>query len=717
MATINPYMTPAEQPMLDTYVPIPFQELMQAGAMTQTRYEDSLARDEAFNLDVDKLQGYSKIEVPGAPGTYVPMPDAKKVSDFKVKMNQALDDLATSIPDKASPEYRAKQKALYSDFKRAISPSGEIGIALSNIGKVDAFNKLKRDNPQLADDPSLYYPFMQKILQYNKDTSEGKVVPLDLEGAVGEYVDVNKELSDLINNIGTIGSEELKLQGIDNIQGLYRALTESGVGSERIMGIVQNAIQDSPKLLNTLVRQASYDKQITGDTRDINDIINDKVKSHAMTMGALFQERTIKSQFVKDEAALAKAKKTNDRLNKYYSSNLVLPTKGTGIENSSDLIGAFNKASDAVTATKRVYDDFISNFPLDNNGSVIPVIEENGVTTDYSEQLNEHIKAIYNAEKKVLSLNNLENQADEKTGLNEIRRSEGYQKEFVFNKNELKRAADYALNSGFRTGGNVLTEGYGVSFDEYKNASPEQKDALVDRAARYKTDHNYSESKRAAKEKDDFLEERSKDKTFVAGATILPDDLGKKLMKVFKTRSTSKSFEGDLSGFNIKTVDAHTLEELNPSETLDDVDLSKSEFGEFFLDSDGMPTVTYNLYNEDQEFVRKVKQEAPKELISDLRNDGLIKEADLIASYYLRDDLGVLHPNIKEQTYPVTSTDGKAKQNVKIVETSPGVYLVKPQSKSGDGKITSKAYTVMGANNLIDKLVRLQESLDILNSN
>ena len=87
---INPYMTPAEQPMVDTYVPIPFQEMAQAGAMTQARYEDAMAREEALGLELANLQGLSSVALPGLAGANIPveqqrisLPDAQVVASAR----------------------------------------------------------------------------------------------------------------------------------------------------------------------------------------------------------------------------------------------------------------------------------------------------------------------------------------------------------------------------------------------------------------------------------------------------------------------------------------------------------------------------------------------------------------------------------------------------------------------------------------------------------
>jgi hypothetical protein len=88
------YDSPAQQQLMQTYSPVPFQELMQAGAAKQNSYDQGAAAKDAY---------YSQLSnVKVAPGQ-----DEQDYNDKIAKLSSSLKDLTTNTPDMSSYEFKS----------------------------------------------------------------------------------------------------------------------------------------------------------------------------------------------------------------------------------------------------------------------------------------------------------------------------------------------------------------------------------------------------------------------------------------------------------------------------------------------------------------------------------------------------------------------------------------------------------------------------------
>ena len=144
---ISGYSTPAEMQLIDTYVPIPFQELAQAGAQKQNYYDQGVAQEMASQDILSQQYGMNQISLPGT-GEVVKLGDNEIVKQRTQSYEDKITELSKSYRDKSSPEYRNELKRIVSDLRKDIGPDGVFGQAVKNREVEAKLQQMYANNPE-----------------------------------------------------------------------------------------------------------------------------------------------------------------------------------------------------------------------------------------------------------------------------------------------------------------------------------------------------------------------------------------------------------------------------------------------------------------------------------------------------------------------------------------------------------------------------------------
>lgn len=670
---ITPFSTPAEAPIMDTYVPIPFQEMMQAGAMTQQRYDENIAMTDELSSQLDQINALGDVAIPG-------IDDVVKFNDKKViqaeydKFDTRISELTKSIQDKSSPEYRQQVRGIISDFRRSSGPRGNMGMAMANVQEFKAFKKKLDENPQLANSPHLLMPFIKKLQAHNKRSASGEITPLDLSGAVGETVDINKKLSEALKHMGSTVLKESQLQKYGNdVTGLYGALQETGISKDRIKQTVAGLLASDREMLNDLQQQAEY---FNARNPGANMTANDIAVKHADTMANIFtkQKREIKTYV--DQAEVARVKKAQSKamdreaeVSNLMSGRLVMGKKGSGVATPRELKTEVSNLKSAKTNAISVLKQRAEVYGLevDADGKISNTVDAQG--KDRYDELKVFRDSVQLLEDRLKGYRNFEKTAKETTGYTESYvKSDRYQQSI---EDLIPQVESDIYNLRLQRGGPNQIESDVPSKEEY--------------IASLDPSYIKEEATKRANSKDprykaylDYLEEKSKDGTEVAGFKQLPDKVTKSLTNIFiNTRQDVDAMPSALYGAGTENAGVDYKEDQDAFKGLHIA--RKSEDGKLdttpylmglTLDptAGGKPMLLWNVKDKDGKHAAYVKEEAPVTLINDLLAVGDINAASYIINSTLEAELGVLGDGKnQEQTINLDLTSkGKDAPTAKI---------------------------------------------------
>ena len=143
---ITGYTSPAQMQLIDTYVPIPFQELAQAGAQKQNYYDQGVAQEMATQDVLAQQAGLEQISLPGT-GQVTQLGDREIVKQRTQAYEDRITELSKSYRDKSSPEYRNELKRVVSERRKDIGPEGVFGVAAKNREVEAKLQQMYADNP------------------------------------------------------------------------------------------------------------------------------------------------------------------------------------------------------------------------------------------------------------------------------------------------------------------------------------------------------------------------------------------------------------------------------------------------------------------------------------------------------------------------------------------------------------------------------------------
>lgn len=657
---INPYTSPAEAPILDTYTPIPFDALAQAGALRQAKYEEGLAQEEALQSEFGNFQSLSEMQLPGLSKS-IAVKDRQTMEGILSDYKAQIDELSTSLPDKSTPEYRAKIRSLMSNFRRDAGPTGRLGILQNNYQQVNDFYKRLEENPQLQNNPHLLVPFINRMRSYASRSGDG-VSSLNLSGAIGEGVNIHKELGDILKQISSsvLSPAEIQSYG-DNVPGLLKLVQTKGVSPDRIAETAIGLIQRNPQVYNDIQQQAAY-SQMRGENLSPTDIAKGYVQDAINVYSNI--DQNVKTFFEPGTGTDATSRR--NKINRDFSANVVTYLPGTGLKNMTEVGQAMTASEESIAQARDQYSLALREFGImDENGSIQknedgsinyrvkdPVT---GLDRDYSDAIIPLIEGIASAEKKKQALNQL---------VTETRKEAGYTEQYLSSPQyqENLRKAQEEAQKNFQFKLNTRQGFDGMTNEDWLEAE---------------TQRLLSKTDPRAKKYNEILENKAKDGTFTAGLTTLNNPT--------LTKEVEDQFMLNFPGYKMTTGSIKSMDpdkkaaELTEDdfEKLSITEKNKPRFMGFFADDSeqGKLKLAFAVKDEDGNIVDRVKIDAFTGMEQDLIASGAINEGKMIINRQLTGELGALGNIKSEDTLVFGDGENALKINVKDKNNVTGKYI------------------------------------------
>jgi hypothetical protein len=407
---ITQYTKPAEAPIMDMYVPIPFQEMMQAGMMKQARYEEAVAMEDQAMDALTKFRGLGDIRIGGHT---VNIGDDKVVEEIIADYRNKISQLSAAGLDKSDPTYRGKIKSLLTSIRQDAGPTGRLGRALGNVEAYQKFQEEVAKRPDIMHSPHLLLGQLQRAQGLQR--REG-IADLDLTGPIGEYVDINKELMPALKNLGERFLGE-SVQKYTDIPGLYRALRKEGVTAKDIQEATISHISTSPHLLRDIQSQAAY-AQMQGQ-----DVTPEQIATgHVQNMINLFEKEEIKTTQIKDWRAKEKWQQQQEIDNR-IEGKMALGKKGLGLETGwftntrEALVGKLDASTEALADRESKLNTLMSQKGIRTNPKG-QYVYDNGTAVSHEDYLaiERYTKEAQGAKETLQTFRNLHNKAATESG-------------------------------------------------------------------------------------------------------------------------------------------------------------------------------------------------------------------------------------------------------------------------------------------------------------
>lgn len=336
---ITRYDQPAQYQAVNTYVPIPFQELALAGTAKQKRYEDTLAQEDAVLTDLSNIQALDRIVDPGT-GAEIEVGEAKAVEARKQYYQDSINELTSTLGDKASPMYRAKLANKVRELRSDLSPQGIFGRAMGNYKTYQDIRKRLSESEDATKSPYLAYNVRNELMRYAQGAQEG-VGYLAGQASIGKDPEVTKRLSDVMKNIQPIMTQ--RYAGIDDT-GIIREGKMKEVTYKRAYDIAKELINQDKAITSSIEASAGWDRDVSGvDTNP-----EAEKERLARTMANMFTQSE-GSASVDFSDAWAKRREDSQVIPTDVPINYGLP--GKEVEDRQDL---FNKIGSVESAIKDI---------------------------------------------------------------------------------------------------------------------------------------------------------------------------------------------------------------------------------------------------------------------------------------------------------------------------------------------------------------------------
>ena len=232
----NRYDSVAQYNPVDTYVPIPFQEISQAAQYRQKR-ADEIEATEVKLGDLAVAKGLDAVRLSNGELMKVnDLTDAKKfVDDYNLKLTSIANKIGTG--DRSNPDYRREVLKLTSELKNALGSEGALGKATYNQ---EQYKQLQETLMKSADDISKQ-PWLAG--QYDDELRRFASSPgsaLQSGVGIGKYVDRVKDIDDLTKGMESQFMGAGKPTVDEN--GVITYSQSKGVSPTRIAEVVKNVM-------------------------------------------------------------------------------------------------------------------------------------------------------------------------------------------------------------------------------------------------------------------------------------------------------------------------------------------------------------------------------------------------------------------------------------------------------------------------------------------
>ena len=631
---ITGYTSPAQMQLIDTYVPIPFQELAQAGAQKQNYYDQGVAQEMATQDVLAQQAGLEQISLPGT-GQVTQLGDREIVKQRTQAYEDRITELSKSYRDKSSPEYRNELKRVVSELRKDIGPEGVFGIAAKNREVEAKLQQMYANNPD-----AFSYRYADVLGDIKQGIRPDGLSRLQINSNVSKGVDIDEKIGTLMSRIRSISEDPKMYKNYLGTEDLYALEQGEGITYDRAKRIASNLLKQDSEVANE-IRLMEKQAKLTGQPFDRQAFI-DEMSSN---MADIFHGQDKKVSTMWDPFSERAAGSNQPEEEFDYSADWVVDTGKGGITSKYSLVATQKDLTDKYNTAVQRYNDYTEALKTnpDLNIEVDPVT---GQATDVSYryfQLEQEVEA---AKAKLEDINRLDRSLQIKSGFGN------------YTDTQLQQAKQKALEA--------------------------QRGSYL--AAQAKADGPYASEERAAIHRQKANEFYTEDKlTFNDYASYLPDSreklkeynkllsksgelkadvvklnsLDKDMRSSFDTPEFKELFRGsDVQWF--MTGDSDKTGEVLPSDK-EDIDVSKSTLGHWSMDTrpgkGGNLVITLNAKDKDGEDLGKVAMTAPPQVKDWLIRKGKVNPTAIDLKRQLYDQIYGVKNNTGFGTLSLYSED------------------------------------------------------------
>lgn len=326
---ISRFDSPAQAEFMQTYVPVPFEELMQAGAVQQQRWEDSDATAQEVQSIFGNIPSLSNVTL--SSGEVLEVGNAKHVQAKVDEFQTRLDEISSNFSNKASVEHRSALKALITDLRKEQGSSGLFGRSAADVENYQAFIK-SREDAKLGSKLHRATYSDEYLKQFAAGAQEG-YNPFTGGGPILGDVDIHEELNKTLKNVGEVvlSNPSVANMPLDQILRYY----SSGVGYDRLVGITENLIVQNEDIKQDIIAQ-EYAKGYRDE--DLEEAVNKRISQYADTMAKVYTKQKLNTSWTNDALAIHAGKNKIDNQEMVFANRVNLPLPAVkGFQNNEEL--------------------------------------------------------------------------------------------------------------------------------------------------------------------------------------------------------------------------------------------------------------------------------------------------------------------------------------------------------------------------------------------
>lgn len=688
---ISRYDSPAQAEFMQTYVPVPFEELMQAGAVQQQRWEDSEATAQEIQSIFGNIPSLSNVTL--STGEVLEVGNAKHVQAKVDEFQARLDEISSNFSNQASVEHRAALRALVTDLRKEQGSSGLFGRSAADVAAWQQIQK-QREEAKLGSTPHRAV-YSDLSLRQFADASQRGYTQLSGTAPILEDVNVAEELGKILSKM----ESTLIMEGYvsrDELDQIRKTGNTTGKEFGRVKTVASRLIWQNPKLRRDLEAQAEYYGQ------DVEKLIEET----ANTMALNFYGENATTSWANDPVAAAERSAQGDTPSVATRLNMRVP--GRPFKDMAGLTKErLERAQQIEVTRKAAIKDLVDVWGVDPNAiQVDPVTGELKVDA-MGIPVNETGGTINEASIGRIVFQNNMAIAQNKKALEDVKRHRrNVFKQAGVTEEEFERLVEEHIPE--------VLEGIqfmGMSFDkdnidhipltilkDYFDGMGTREDILKQKAYEIlvKKDDRF---KKIA----EILEKEGEDNTAEVRAFNVPEPLQKIMQK-------------NILDFGLRRIsvewadDSHPLRELTEKEKKkylrENAKYPPKYTGNAYLDpTSGKVMGIYNVYNNNGKLEGHVKAAIPEGGEVELYKAGMIDEANMIIQNIVYNEVdGILGPNGVGTGVLDLAPDFQPE----IVSTSPsGKIHVAFPVKVGD-RIEAQGQTFNSVGEMINALISLR---------
>ena len=641
---ITGYTSPAQMQLIDTYVPIPFQELAQAGAQKQNYYDQGVAQEMATQDILAQQTGLEQISLPGT-GQVTQLGDKEIVKQRTQAYEDRITELSKSYRDKSSPEYRNELKRVVSELRKDIGPEGVFGVAAKNREVEAKLQQMYADNPD-----AFSYRYADVLGDIKQGIRPDGLSKLQINSTVSKGVDIDEKIGTLMSRIRSISEDPKMYKNYLGTEDLYALEQGEGITYDRAKRIASNLLKQDSEVANE-IRLMEKQAKLTGQPFDKQAFI-DEMSSN---MADIFHGQDKKVSTMWDPFSKRAGGSGNQPEEEFgYGSGWYVDPGQGGITSVNSLVATQKDLRDKYKTAAQRYNDYTEALKANPNLNIEidPVTNE---PTDVSYRYFQLEQDMAAAKAKLEDIERLDRTLQKQAGFDSYTDSQVEEAK--------RKAAEVAksnyIQSNTRTGEGPSTALLNKADELFPISNIEFKD--------------YSKFLPHSSEKLSTYNKLLKESGEVKAEEVSLNSLGQDVKKAFDTPEFKTLFRGsDVQWF--MTGDSDKVGEVEPG-IKNKIDPEKSILGHWSTDvrpgRGGELVVTLDARDKDGEDLGKMAIKAPTQLRDWLIRKGKVNPTAIDLKRQLYD-----------QIYGVKNNTGFGTLSLSSGDTSFEIPVVSPKNST-----------------------------------